>query len=143
MQSNKRITKYLPTIFQQKKQYSITSSNSIEKNESSQSAYLKKQQREQAKLFEQMELENIKEIFLQNKVEFKGRRKAVTENELADQIRHCDSVINSSPIFPFKKNRAKNSSLKLDDEWDLKEIKKIVMYQAQPKRQFSTEGDKY
>lgn len=141
MQSNKRITKYLPTIFQQKKQYSITSSNSIGKNENSSSAYLKKQLREQAKLFEQMELENIKEIFLQNKVEFKGRRKAVTENELADQIRHCGSV-NSSPIFPFKKNRAKNSSLKLDDEWDLKEIKKIVMYQAQPKRQLSTVADK-
>ena len=104
-------------------------------NDTCSSSHLEKQRREQAKLSEQLELENIKEIFLQNKVKLKGRRKAVTETELADQIRKFDSI-NGSPIFAFK-NRSKNSFLNLDDEWDLKEIKKIVMYQTQPKRQLS------
>lgn len=132
MQSNKKITKYLPAMYRQKK-HGFNNINNH--NDTCSSSHLEKQRREQAKLSEQLELENIKEIFLQNKVKLKGRRKAVTETELADQIRKFDSI-NGSPIFAFK-NRSKNSFLNLDDEWDLKEIKKIVMYQTQPKRQLS------
>ena len=138
MQSNKKITKYLPAMYRQKK-HGFNNINNH--NDTCSSSHLEKQRREQAKLSEQLELENIKEIFLQNKVKLKGRRKAVTETELADQIRKFDSI-NGSPIFAFK-NRSKNSFLNLDDEWDLKEIKKIVMYQTQPKRQLSDANWRY
>lgn len=123
MKRDEKITiKYLSAKSRHKKL-----GNSFSYNESS--PYFEKQKREEAKLFEQMQLENIKEIFLRNKVQLKGRRRAVTETELADQIRNCDRV-NSLQIFAF--NNLSNYFLKVD-EWNLKEVKKIVMYQTQPK----------
>lgn len=91
-------------------------------------AYLESEKRR--KEFEKLDLEECRCIFLTNKTQMKGRRNAITEEELRDQMRKVS-------LTSLKSKVVRKISGNDKDEWELEEIKKIVQYQTHPKRTIS------
>ena len=78
---------------------------------------------------EEEELEKIKGAFLQNHAVLRGRRWAVTESVLLNQTRSMRNGTTKLLLLRQWSGRK--------DDWELSEIKRIVLYQMQPKRRLS------
>jgi len=75
---------------------------------------------------EKQELEKIKCAFLRNQADLKGRRWAITETDLLNQTKNMRIYSKLLRQLSGK-----------DDDWELSEIKRIVLYQIRPKRRLS------
>lgn len=92
--------------------------------------------RKQFKQVEKMELECIKEGFLRNQVMLQGRRRAITDVDLLNSLGQIKKNIKFRPFF-LRDLFTKWFSSKKNDDLDLKEMRRIVSYQIQPKRRIS------